>query len=694
MKGLQWRCVIAVCMLMLGVLPVSGTMALAAEAGARTGGDESGLAARIDELGLESALMPEESLRSLEMLRTELEGEAARTHRDAGQDPVYQSLLVQMAQAHVASGDIESAQQLASRLERTSHPTPRSELVHAMIALRRNMSQQAYASARQVLELLGPACQEGQEADALAKGCDVLSAWTALEMLQREQAGLGAYPIAVTQSERLVRLAEASRNTLRRAVSLAALARNEGFADRREQAQIHMSQALELSQGSPVVNGYIKFSQARLLKQQGNVSEQLRVLNDGLDSAESAHANYLAARARANLSDAYLSSNQAAKALALTRQAIPVLQHYKDRQAEHLAHLNATQALLMLGRFDEARHEISLLDSTRDNNVDTTARIRELRELDEAWTAAGQPLEALKLFHQERELQQIANNRARDASLQTLGRTYDSARKQRDLELLQREHQLKEQELHNSRLAQKLGMSVAALAALSLLSIVLLMRRLRQSNRQLRRNQALLKAQSERDPLTDLANRRHFLAVMEQQDQQLFQGALMMIDIDHFKQVNDQHGHGAGDAVIKEVAYRIRQAVREQDLVVRWGGEEFLVFVRKLPDEQLRQLAERVLHGVRGSAIETDDGPLQVSVSIGFVQFPLGPEHQSVPWERAVNWADMLLYSAKAQGRNAAIGIAAVNPTPDSNLQQIEEDFEAACTRGLISLVHLPGPSL
>ncbi|MBV8122624.1 MAG: GGDEF domain-containing protein [Burkholderiaceae bacterium] len=694
MKVPYLRRALAMAVLALGTIAGPTPAAHAAEPEAKRDFDESGLAARIDDLGLSSIVVPEESLRSMELLRVELAGDATRDHRDVRLHPIYQSLLVQMALAHLTSGDIDSAQQLASQLESAGHPTPRSELVQAMIALRKGLNPQAYAGAKRVLAQLAPPCEDGQEADSVAKGCDALSAWAALDMLEREQLGLGANANAVVLSQRMVRLAEATHSTLRRAVSLAILARSEGVGDQREQAQIHIGQALELSLSHPVVNGYIKFFESRVLRLQGDTSERIRILDDCLATAESAHAAYLAAMARVNLSDAYLISEKPQKALELARLAIPVLQHYKDQQAEHVAHLNSGHALIALGRFEEARHEIALTASTGENNLDTTRRIRELRELDEAWTGVSQPLEALKLFHQERMLQQEANDRARDASLQTLSRTYDSARKQRDLELLQRQHELKEQQLDNARLGQKLGMSVAALAALSLLAIVLLMRRLRLSNRQLRRNQALLKAQSERDPLTDLANRRHFLAVMEQQEQQLFHGALLMIDIDHFKQINDVHGHGAGDVVIKEVAHRIQVAVREQDLVVRWGGEEFLVFVRKLPDEHLRLLAERVLQGVRGSAIQTESGALQVSVSIGFVQFPLMPDNLSVPWERAVNWADMLLYSAKAQGRNAAIGVAAVHPAPDTSLQQIEQDFEAACTQGQISLVHLPGPDM
>lgn len=128
-----------------------------------------------------------------------------------------------------------------------------------------------------------------------------------------------------------------------------------------------------------------------------------------------------------------------------------------------------------------------------------------------------------------------------------------------------------------------------------------MLQRVRAANRQLKANQRLLRSQSERDPLTDLANRRHFLAVMQKQAQQLFTGGLLMIDIDHFKHVNDQQGHAVGDVVIRDVAQRIRDAVRTEDLVVRWGGEEFLVFAPNVSQDTLSLLAERVLNSVGAS---------------------------------------------------------------------------------------------
>jgi diguanylate cyclase (GGDEF)-like protein len=147
-----------------------------------------------------------------------------------------------------------------------------------------------------------------------------------------------------------------------------------------------------------------------------------------------------------------------------------------------------------------------------------------------------------------------------------------------------------------------------------------------------------------------------------------------------------------GDVVIRDVAQRISDAVRAEDLVVRWGGEEFLVFAPNVSQDTLSLLAERVLNSVGGQPVATENGPLRVTVSIGFAHFPLPPGLLRQHWEQAVNWADMVLYTAKAQGRNRAVGIATVDAQDAAALLEIEADFDAACHSQRVRLLHIAGP--
>jgi diguanylate cyclase (GGDEF)-like protein len=192
--------------------------------------------------------------------------------------------------------------------------------------------------------------------------------------------------------------------------------------------------------------------------------------------------------------------------------------------------------------------------------------------------------------------------------------------------------------------------------------------------------------------LTGLSNRRHFQAVMRQlaADGKL-SGAVYLIDIDHFKRINDQHGHSAGDAVLVEVARRLRDTLREQDLIVRWGGEEFLVVTQSLASEQVEALARRMLGTLNQFPVVTGAGRVSVSASIGFATFPIGPSGLRVSWERAINLVDTAMYLAKAHGRNRAYGVRLLQDSDEASLDAITHSLETAWRDGRVDLTLLQG---
>jgi diguanylate cyclase (GGDEF)-like protein len=198
--------------------------------------------------------------------------------------------------------------------------------------------------------------------------------------------------------------------------------------------------------------------------------------------------------------------------------------------------------------------------------------------------------------------------------------------------------------------------------------------------------------QSERDPLTGLANRRHFQAVMRQlaADGKL-SGTVFLIDIDHFKNINDRHGHVAGDAVLVEVARRLRETLREEDLIVRWGGEEFLVVVQSLGAEQVDTLAQRMLSVMDHTPVQFDSHRIAVTSSIGFATFPMGPTSLRVSWERAINLVDTAMYLAKAHGRNRAYGVRLMHASDEASLEVITLSLESAWREGQVELTLLQG---
>lgn len=169
----------------------------------------------------------------------------------------------------------------------------------------------------------------------------------------------------------------------------------------------------------------------------------------------------------------------------------------------------------------------------------------------------------------------------------------------------------------------------------------------------LRRSNELLLELSNTDHLTGLFNRRFLMETLEKEVQRTrrkgTQIALLMIDIDHFKQINDSHGHLQGDAVLQKVALHIQRELRTYDLAARYGGEEF---VAVLPDTGLKEafhVAERIRHAVQHIRFAGPMVDQQVTLSIGVATMPSSAYDDIDSLLRA---ADEALYQAKADGRN------------------------------------------
>jgi len=153
------------------------------------------------------------------------------------------------------------------------------------------------------------------------------------------------------------------------------------------------------------------------------------------------------------------------------------------------------------------------------------------------------------------------------------------------------------------------------------------------------------------DPLTELYNRRHFSTVLgERLGRPGPTAGIAMADVDHFKAINDVHGHAVGDRVLRAVARRLRQATRPADVVARWGGEEFCVLLDDVgDDEALAARAERLRRAICRDAISVGGGThLEVSVSVGAAR----PSADGAPPADLLAAADRALYRAKAGGRN------------------------------------------
>jgi two-component system, cell cycle response regulator len=177
--------------------------------------------------------------------------------------------------------------------------------------------------------------------------------------------------------------------------------------------------------------------------------------------------------------------------------------------------------------------------------------------------------------------------------------------------------------------------------------------RVKELEDELRRRNAELEELSRTDPLTGLANRRHLqehltitAAIARRHDGSM---SVLMIDVDHFKRVNDTYGHEVGDTVLREIAIRMGAACRTEDLLGRWGGEEFLLVAPATDVDGAAEVGERVRAAVSSSPIDVPGGGgVTVTVSIGAAE-----GHGEI--DELLRVADTALYAAKAGGRDRLV---------------------------------------
>jgi len=201
-------------------------------------------------------------------------------------------------------------------------------------------------------------------------------------------------------------------------------------------------------------------------------------------------------------------------------------------------------------------------------------------------------------------------------------------------------------------------------------------RLVQERTRDLQAANARLQAISFTDPLTGLHNRR-YLARQIPDDLSFYErepgfqsgeeaAVFVLLDVDHFKSINDTHGHAAGDRVLEQLGQVLGALVRKGDYAVRWGGEEFLLVLRPLPRGRLADIGQRLCSELAAHDFDLGNGSChRLTVSVGLIEFPLFRQApRLLRWEQLVSLADRALYRAKHSGRN---GWIAFRPTPGAN---------------------------
>ena len=212
---------------------------------------------------------------------------------------------------------------------------------------------------------------------------------------------------------------------------------------------------------------------------------------------------------------------------------------------------------------------------------------------------------------------------------------------------------------------------LVTLATMFLMAFVLFIQH-RRLNGELSRTNVTLQEASLTDPLTGLRNRRYFSATIEadvgqalrshadKRDSRTRDLVFYLIDADNFKEVNDQYGHDVGDSVLVEMAHRLSSSIRHSDVLVRWGGEEFLIVSRYTDRAEADLLAQRVLAAVADKPFSLGESGKTMfrTCSLGWAAFPwFVNDARAVGYEEVLTLADRALNRAKQSGRNRAVGM-------------------------------------
>ena len=665
--------------LALGVVPALPLPAQAAAASAAATASTPATLERIDRLELAGEARPGETARQLESL-AEQAGILPADRLEA---------LVAVGMLYAQYGERIAVDEVADRLENWPEADGRA---HARLASRLLRSADHRAAGE-----VGPASRLLAEAERL------LAPDTPPRLRLRvltERAGTetdtGRVELAVRAHHAALSLANELQMWPKTVTLLGQLAYTYAEAGQYERADALLAEAFTVvgTRDDDSLRAYLHNLRSIVLDGRGDRAGERAETLEAIRYATRAGNLRRQATMLGNLADSYLKTREYATALRYAQQALPLAREVRHVKAEGVAQGNAGLALIALGRVDEGRRMLEEVIGASRRREEWPAVAQYEKEMGQALESAGDARGAVEAYHRARRVADDIWRREQQQALVELQARYDDERRQRDMQALDADNRLKTQQLQRRDLEQRIWwlLAFAALAAVALVGLGV--RRVRRTHANLSIANAQLLAQSECDPLTGLANRRHVQAALPALTTHgALQATVFLIDVDHFKQVNDRHGHAGGDAVLQALGQRMREVLRDGDLVARWGGEEFVVVVRRADAVPAERLARRLLGAIGAEPIDHEGASIAVTGSIGYAAFPMSePGVFSPGWERAIELADAAMFRAKKRGRNCACGVRLRRAPDAAAFDAVCKDFDAALADGRAAVDEILGP--
>jgi diguanylate cyclase (GGDEF)-like protein len=498
---------------------------------------------------------------------------------------------------------------------------------------------------------------------------------------------LGQDEAALPFLEQALDLANKMRDELRTLHAMLSLGRiytDSGNFDRAT-VQLKSARALATRLGDETALVETEERTADIADRRGDRVEERRASLAGLEHAQRSGSSKWLELALLNLGDSYLKTRDYAESLKYSKQALPIMLRTNQRDDEQITLFNEGLAYIGLGsiKVGEKLAEGAITQALAGSDLLDAKEL--LREYADALEHAGYLMMAIQVYHRYDDISAKFMTNARQRAFLELSAQFDDERKARELELLRRDNALKVSEMRGQRLLQQLIIAGALFIAVICAALVWAFARVSKANEKLRFS-------SEHDPLTGLSNRRYFNErVLAVEGGRPAGGCVVLADLDHFKRINDTYGHPAGDAVLAAMAQRLAGALRENDKLVRWGGEEFLAVLGPMTPLQADLTAERLLQAVRREPVIWNGQLIHCTISIGYASFPMEGAATDISLESAISLVDKALYEAKRRGRDRACLIKVVTARDERELTDISSEFESAASDRRVLLVEILG---
>lgn len=462
-----------------------------------------------------------------------------------------------------------------------------------------------------------------------------------------------------------------------------------------------IEQALTIARSEPSLSDHV----INLYTQQGMLYAEVGELNNALESYQYALVQaisksdlYSQALINNNIGDTYLRKRMPDKAISAFELSLSQ-SNKEDAPGLHAllnfnigyAHVLSEKTDLGLSMMTENLEPLKQLSSKTDF-------LAYLLEYADAHNVAGAHKQEASILREYNRLSSEIFQSEREKQINQLQEEFAVKEKAKQIQALTQANRLQEYELERKVQQQNITWLIILVVFMATVLVFVLYHKVHDANVKLKEANSKLADQSIRDPLTGLLNRRslHEYMQLKQGERRASVNAPMdgfvLLDIDFFKRINDDFGHAAGDAVLIAMAERLTKLVRGEDMVLRWGGEEFLLMIRGLDINDLMRFTERVLHAISDTPFIYNDKSIQVTASAGVINYPFSAlSDQQLDWQKTLQLADNALYLSKVHGRNRAYGLSKLHKPYHDIAQELESDFSHAVESGVVEVIMVEG---